>query len=261
MGTVYKALELLDLFTRLRPRIGLSEVARLSGQNKATCHRLLTELEQFGFVEQRPDTREYRLGPAFLRFAALREAEAPMRDVTRPILQRLAETVGESVHSSMLIADRLQMIDFVYSTRHGTRVMLDDADTLPFHATSSGLAVLPHLPQAFQDRILAGPLPAVTEHTETDPARLRQRIETSRRAGWAEVASGFEADVVGLAVPLFGPRGECLGAVASVVPVSRLTPDLRRTILKELTASATEITHLCGGVPPVEIEKLWRAVA
>ena len=33
MGTVRKALDLLDHFTRLRPVIGLSELARLSGTN------------------------------------------------------------------------------------------------------------------------------------------------------------------------------------------------------------------------------------
>lgn len=261
MGTVLKALDLLDLFTRLRPRIGLSDVARLSGQNKATCHRLLSELEQFGMVEQLPETREYRLGPAFLRFSALREAEAPMREVTRPILQRLAEATGESVHSSMLVGERLQMLDFVYSTRHGTRVMLDDADFLPFHATSSGLAVLPYLPAGLQERIFGGPLPSITPFTETDPIRLKESAVRARQQGWSEVASGFEADVVGLALPLFGPHGDCLGAVAAVSPVSRLTPDLRRTILTNLAEAAAEITHLWGGELPEEIEKLWRNVA
>ncbi|MDZ4137053.1 MAG: helix-turn-helix domain-containing protein, partial [Paracoccaceae bacterium] len=48
MGTVSKALVLLGVFTRQRPLVGLSDFARLSGMNKATCHRMLTELTEFG---------------------------------------------------------------------------------------------------------------------------------------------------------------------------------------------------------------------
>ena len=59
MGTVTKALTLLDHFTLARPLIGLSEVARLAGVNKATAFRLLSELQSAGFVEQAGSAREY----------------------------------------------------------------------------------------------------------------------------------------------------------------------------------------------------------
>ena len=45
MGTVSKALSLLTLFSHARPTIGLSDVTRLSGLNKATAYRLLGELQ------------------------------------------------------------------------------------------------------------------------------------------------------------------------------------------------------------------------
>ena len=98
MGTVGKALDLLDLFTRQRAQVGLSEIARLSGLNKATCHRLLTEMESRGLVEQIGAAREYRLGPAVLRLAALRESAVPTRDAAMPVLQRLARATGETAH-------------------------------------------------------------------------------------------------------------------------------------------------------------------
>ena len=50
MGTVGKALDLLDLFTHQQPQMGLSQIARAAGLNKATCHRLLTEMESRGLV-------------------------------------------------------------------------------------------------------------------------------------------------------------------------------------------------------------------
>jgi DNA-binding IclR family transcriptional regulator len=261
MGTVRKALDLLDHFTRLRPVIGLSELARLSGTNKATCFRLMSEMQAFGLVEQDPDSRDYRLGPAVLRLSALREAAVPMRDASRPVLDRLSEATGESAHSSILIGDRLQMMDFAYSHRHGTRVIFDDTDTLPFHATSSGLAVLAFLPEALRDKVLSAPLPPVTRNTQTDASLLRASLAEIRRCGFAEVDGGFETDVTGIAVPLFGPRGDCLGAVAVAAPSGRMTPSLRSEILAALKIAGAEIITLWGGALPPEIATLWRDAA
>lgn len=95
MGTVTKALELLNLFTKGRPLIGLSDLARLADLNKATCYRLISELCDFGLVEQIGTAREYRLGPAVLRLSALREAQVPTREAAMPVLQALAQKTGK----------------------------------------------------------------------------------------------------------------------------------------------------------------------
>jgi len=79
MGTISKALDLLGHFSSTRSQIGLTEFVTLTRRDKATVHRHLSELEQNGFLEQHPQTRAYRLGPALLRLAAVREAAFPMR--------------------------------------------------------------------------------------------------------------------------------------------------------------------------------------
>ena len=142
MGTVGKALDLLDLFTRARPQVGLSDLARLAGVNKATCYRLLTELASRGLVEQIAASREYRLGPALIRLARLRDAAVPARNAVMPLLQALARATGETAHLSQLAGGVLQTLAFAYPAQTGVAVMMDDADILPFHATASGAAVL-----------------------------------------------------------------------------------------------------------------------
>ena len=102
MGTVTKALELLDHFSALRSEIGLGDFVRLTGRDKATVHRHLAELEQNGFLEQDAVSRAYRIGPALLRLAAVREAAFPVRRLLRPIVTDLAEAVGELAHATLL---------------------------------------------------------------------------------------------------------------------------------------------------------------
>lgn len=258
MGTVGKALDLLDLFTRQRAQAGLSEIARLAGINKATCHRLLTEMESRGLVEQVGPSREYRLGPAVLRLAALRESAVPTRDAAMPVLRALADATGETAHLSLREGDKLVTIGFAYSNIHGTRVAMEDADILPWHATSSGHAVLAYLPDADREALLAQPLPARTSATPTDPIMLRAAIAAIRTTGTAETKGTFEPDVQSVAVPLFGREGRVTGALGIVAPAARMTPDLRKRILSETTKAATEIVDLWGGMVPPEVARAWQ---
>ena len=244
MGTVGKALDLLDLFTHQHVQMGLSTLARAAGLNKATCHRLLTEMESRGL--------EYRLGPAVLRLAALRESAVPTRDAAMPVLRRLAEATGETAHLSHLVAGRLQTLAFAYSARHGMKVTMEDADFLPFHATASGAAVLAFLPPEKADGIYAlSPAPQI----------LRNRVAEGLRRGWAETLSTFEQDVQGFAVPLFDATATCIGSLAVAAAAPRMTPDLHATITAELTRAGAEITALWGGQLPDTLEKLWRSAA
>jgi DNA-binding IclR family transcriptional regulator len=261
MGTVGKALDLLDLFTRQRAQAGLSEIARLAGLNKATCHRLLTEMESRGLVEQVGPAREYRLGPALLRLASLRESAVPTRDAAMPVLRALADATGETAHLSLREGDKLVTIGFAYSTLHGTRVAMEDADILPWHATSSGHAVLAYLEEADRNALLSRPLDAHTRATLTDPATLRAAIAAIRTTGTAETKGTFEPDVQSVAVPLFGREGRVTGALGIVAPAARMTADLRRRIIRETTVAAAEIVDLWGGLVPPEVARAWQTAA
>lgn len=261
MGTVTKALELMNLFTRARPLIGLSELARLAGVNKATCHRMMTELADFGLVEQIGTGREYRLGPAVLRFATLREAQVPMRDAAMPVLQDLAQETGETAHLSILTGGVLRPLSHAYSTAHITKVTMEDAEILPFHATSSGMAVLAFQPEPFQSEILAAPLARLTATTETDVAALRARLSGVAATGIAESAGGYESEVASMAVPLFDSLARCSGALSVAALASRLTPHQRDRIRLALIRAGTKITKSWGGSLPPAIATLWRADA
>jgi|GEM_PF-81874 len=250
MGTTSKALSLLDLFSQSTPKIGLSELARRSGFNKATAHRLMSDLAAHGFVEQTGPAREYRLGPAVLRLAQLREAAVPMREVVGPMLAELAAETGETAHVSLVQGGELVLFDFAYSQAHGTLVTMGDAPVLALHATSSGLAVLAFCEPAFVDRTLGGKLGAFTAKTRTDPEVIRAALEPVRREGVAESEGGFETDVHSHAMPLFDVHQHCIGAIAVAAPAARMDDALRATIRAALRRQAPRLTAALGGLMP-----------
>lgn len=250
MGTISKGLSLLNFFSTSRHSIGLSEMTRLSGMNKATVYRLLGELQAAGFVEQHGPEKNYRLGIEVLRLAKLREAAVPTLEIGRDILRDLSQRTGETAHMSMVQGDRLIEIAHVYSPAHATRVIMDDAEILSFHGTSSGLAVLAFSAQPFIDRMISGALPAHTAQTLTDPAAILNRLEEVRANGVAVSDGGFEEDVCSHATPFFDGLGRPVGAIAVAAPVNRMQAAQRQRTLPLVHRAGLELTRQTGGHPP-----------
>lgn len=248
-STVDKALFLLGFFTERRNSIGLSELARLSGFNKATTLRFLNSLEAQGFVEQDEATRAYHLGSAFLRFAQVRDSSFPLARAVQEILRDLVEHTGETAHASAISGGVLANIDRVESKR-SNRVVLDPGEVLPFHATASGIVYLAFADPAFRDDMLAAPLTAHTGKTITDPAAIRARVDQARARGYGWAGETYEDEVVGLAVPYFGPSGKVCGAVAVALPKARATDTAQQLILSELRAAAARLSAARGGALP-----------
>ncbi len=250
MGTVYKALSLLNFFSRQRPEIGLSDLARLSGMNKTTVYRHMSEMAAQGIVEQTKTGKSYRLGAEVLRLAALREAAVPLLEVAREQLKALSEATGETAHISIIQALRLNALAHHYSTRHGTRVTMEDAEVLSFHGTASGLSILAFADPGFRDDVLSEPLAAHTRHTETNPDQIRARLANIKSTGFAQSVGGFEADVHSVATPVFGPDARPIGALAIAAPVARMTPEMITLCQTQLARSAADLTRRTGGFAP-----------
>lgn len=258
MGTTAKALKLLNLFSVDRPEIGLTEFAKLAGYDKATTHRRLNDLAECGFVEQDPGSRAYRLGPAVLRLAYLRERTFPAREAAMPALQALARATSETVHLSLIQGhEGLSTLAHIGSTAHGMRVYVDEAEILPFHATASGIAVLAYSAAEFTDEILGRALEPYTDDTVTDLASLRRRIDSARSRGFGYSDGGFEPGVFGLAAPVFDHNGLCNGAIAVATPQSRIDDDTRTAHCRALVVAASAITTAWGGQLPDHIQAAW----
>ena len=250
MGTVTKALSLLTYFNHGRTEIGLSDMTRLSGMNKATVYRMMAELQETGFVEQAGSDRAYRLGPQVLRLAALREAAVPILSVSRRVLRDLSDETGETTHLSLVQGSQLNSLSHAYSPRHAAKVMMEDAEVLTYHGTASGLAILAYAEDSFVQEVLSQPLHSHTPATVTDGDAIREQISDVHASGVAQSIGGFEADVHSHAVPVFGPDRQVIGALAVAAPVSRMNDEQKQLIPVALLRAGQTLTHRIGGSAP-----------
>lgn len=250
MRTVEKALRLLEFFDAQHPEFGLSDLARLSGTDKATVLRMLNDLASTGLVEQDPQTRLWRLGAGLLRLARLREAAFPVTRVLTPILDALALDTGETAHASLLSGDTLGTVGIAESQRTN-RVHLEPGLILPLHATASGLAVTAFARPDLRSKVLSRALSSVTKSTPTSQQALTALIDQTQSRGYAIANQTFEDEVYGIAMPLFGPDGFAIGALAIASPSSRISPQIEAQIVATLTPAAAQATLELGGrIPP-----------
>ena len=245
--TVDTALKLLNYFSVETPEFGLSDLARAAEADKATVLRILNSFAAHGYVEQDPESKKFRLGPAILHLARIRENTVPLTSIIQPVLNRLAETTGETAHASLPDGNALVTIAIAVPYR-STRVFVDPAQRLPFHATASGVIYLSAAEPESAARILAEmKLSRHTELTTTTATELNSKIEAARKSGIAYADRTFETDTIGVAAAFLDSTGFARGTIAVAAVAARNKADSLEAISAEVRKSAAEVTRLLGG--------------
>lgn len=221
MSTVGKALALLDIISRAEKSMGLSEIARSCGTDKATARRLLVELGRHGFVEQDAQTRKYDLGPSPVRLARIRATRFPFVRIGGPVANGLVDRLGETIHLSRFAGERLATVH-VAEPAKAIRVSLDVGTILPLHATASGLAFLAACPEQAATAYLGGKLEAFTKYTVTDPGMLAHHLSETRNQGYSVCVQGLEEGTISAAAAIQQPGSQPLGTIAIAAPLIRV---------------------------------------
>ena len=242
VGSVARAVALLDVLAASDHGLGVNEVARRLGINASTASRLLATLQETGLVE-RTDTGPYRLG---LKLVALSDrvlAQLDVRQLARPLLARLVDETGETATVSLPGEGEAVTVDFVPSAASVVSMARVGRPSIP-HATAVGKVML-----AFggaPGAAVAAPLEAVTERTITDPEALARELSCIRERGFAEAVGEREPDLAAVAAPVFGRDGRLTAILGIQGPVSRLPAATRRALREPLAAAAAELGRSLG---------------
>lgn len=246
MGTVSKALALLDILAGPGARLGLTEISKLSGYDKATTRRLLVELKGAGFVEQDDESRDYMLGPSLLMLGRVREERFPFVRIIQPVVRALAEATGESVHASEFGGGAMNSV-CVQASDKSNRVIIEVGERLPLHATASGIAFLAASTPAFVSAALGKPLARLSSATKTDPAAVMALVAEARARGYSVSDQFKETGVNSVAAAILNPRGAPVGAIAVAMPSARATAEVLAQCGTAARTAAAEIsTRLYG---------------
>jgi DNA-binding IclR family transcriptional regulator len=230
-------------------------MCKLAGRDKATTYRYLQALEEAGFVEQNAVTKLYRLGPALLHLAHLREQTVPRKSGAETPLVALGDATGETVHVSVLSGTTVFSLMSKESPHHSTRAIID-VQTFPLHATASG-----HCALAFGPKVLfheaAKNMQTFTAQTVSTPQELEHVVATVRKTGFGRSNRTYDDDVLSTSAPIYDQTGQYAGAVSVACVATRFTPELEMILKENLGIASRAITRNWGGTIPAQIDSIW----
>jgi DNA-binding IclR family transcriptional regulator len=241
VGSVARAIALLDAVAESDGGARVNELARRIGVNPSTASRLLSTLEAGGLVERTPGG-PYRLG---LKLVALSDrvlGQLDVRDRARPWLTWLVRETGETATLSVPGGGEAITVDFVPSRSTVVSLARLGRPSVA-HATAAGKVMLAFGPP--------GPgtaeLTAFTERTITDPGALAQELERVRAVGMAEAVGEREPDLNALAAPVMGRGAELAAILGLQAPAARLPAATRKALRDPLLRAAREVSQALGG--------------
>jgi IclR family pca regulon transcriptional regulator len=235
---------ILELFSDGRPALSMSEIAELTGLNRATCYRFCQTLLKLGYLEE-VDERRLRPGlkAVSLAHSALRSRELP--ELAMPYLRELRRKTDETVNMALLDGTDVVYVARVVSD-HIVSLRLFVGSRLPAYASSLGRAILAFLPDDEADAIIAASeLRRITDHTITEPRRLKAELVRIRGRGFSvndqEIALGLR----GVAAPVLSAAGRPIAAVNISLPRPLKAPnELDRVLGPEVVETAKSISAL-----------------
>jgi DNA-binding IclR family transcriptional regulator len=245
--SVERAIDILQSFTADEPGLGVVELSRRVGLPKSTVFRLLTTLEARGIVAKNSETRLYHLGVELIPLANSVFIYSDLRQVARPFLRSLADTLEETTILSVLVDDEIINLDQVEFTGRLVVRAGRAGYRMPFHATSAGKVIVAFLPEDELDVFLASPLPAFTSATIIDSDSLRSQLVQVRTRGYATSFEELEDGLHALSAPIRNYEGNVIACISVSGPSYRLTrPRLEETsphVIRTADQISRELGH------------------
>jgi DNA-binding IclR family transcriptional regulator len=243
--SIRRAVALLEAFGDDRPAWSVSDLAEAVALNRTTVYRLLTALESVEYVARDPATDTYRLGSGLIALGARAQRANPARELARPELEALAAATGETATLELLSDREMVIIDEVPGG-HVTSGSQHIGSRWPVYATSTGKAILAHLPANELGRALSRAFRPLTAHTLTGREQLLICLEEVRRDGYGVAVEELELGFVAVGAPLLDATGRPIAAISLGGTRTRLTDERVPAIGRLVRAAAGRISHQLG---------------
>lgn len=234
LTSVEKTLTIIEALWQL-DGAGVTELADHLDLSKSTMHAHLSTLAQNGFVVS--EAGQYELGLRFVNFGEYVKRSQPLYAVALPIVEELAEETGERVFC-MVEQHGLATALCVAAGSRSVQTNIRVGTHSYMHCSSSGKAILAHLPQQRVEEIIGQwGLKRFTNNTITDRDRLYEELREGRERGYFFNREEYRTGVTAIGVPILNGE-EVRGAISLSGPAMRLEGDWHERELPNRLLSA-----------------------
>ena len=240
-----RAMEVLEHLSTLSGAT-LSELASDLDQSTATVYRILVTLEGRGLVELDAENQVWHVGPRAFLIGAKYLRRTSVVDRARPILRALMEETGETANLAVARDGHVMFVGQV-ECHHSVRAFFPPGTMSPMHASGIGKALLAAMPDpALETHLKANTLERFTQHTITDPDKLRQALSDIRQAGFAIDEQEKNLGMRCIAAAIYDWNENAVAGLSVSGPISRVTADDIPRLAQSVTEAAVTLSKALG---------------
>lgn len=232
---------ILAMFSMERTSLSISEIEKELEYPKSTIFRILNTLIKADYIEQDPDTHRYSLGRQFFRLGSIFQSQLDLRNVSLPIMKRLAKRTSETIELNIVDETNrfcIEKIDSPLAVRNFVQI----GDRHPLHLGASGKILLAFLNKEAQDQVLS----VLEEDYDFKVKDLREDLQDIYKKGYAFTKGERVLGSFAVSAPIFDEYGELMGSLTLAGPIQRLSEERENELITLLTSSAKEISEYFG---------------
>jgi IclR family KDG regulon transcriptional repressor len=231
--------------------IGVSELARQTGQTKNQTFRLLQTMASLGVVSQNPQHRTWSLGYRLLELGSAAHAGLTLVDAAKSSLDWLHCESGDQVILGVLTAD-FATIPVDIRTGPDMPLLGEVGSRFALHAGAGSKLLLANSTPGYIEEYLrvAAPLKRFTPYTCVQPSLVREECNRIRSEGFALSFKDLHPNRYSVAVPVRGRDGQVVAGISMSSPATRFGEEDRRRKLELLRKASTDVTIRLGGIAP-----------
>ncbi len=243
--SVSRSLDILNCFSQTE-ELGISDLTDMLQLNKSTIYGLVNTLASYGYLQQSPQNKKYRLGIKLFEFGNLVQSRMDVRREAREELQLLSQKYSATAHLATYSDREVVYIDkidssqsFVLYSQIGKRA--------PMYCTGVGKAMLAFLPQVYvREYLEVTVLKKLTDYTITDQNVLAAELEKVRQDGYAMDNEEIEPGLRCVAAPIFDHRKNPQYAMSLSFPYGRLQGYNAEEVKRDLLECTALISKKLG---------------
>lgn len=237
-----RAMRVLEFLAKSKRGASISEISRNLTLPKSSTFAILKTLEWENYLRRSTQSGRYYFGPRLVSLSRNIVENLDLREVAKPVLNRLTRQTGITVHLAVLEGNEAVIID--KSECAGSNAGADWVGRkLDLNCTGVGKTLAAFFPSGqFEEVITAKQLARHNENTIVTLDGLRRELAKIREQGYALDDEEDELGVRCIAVPVFDSHEGMIAALSFAGTVDRLGIDRVRLLVQTLKQASSEIS-------------------
>jgi len=216
-NSIEKCLQILSIFSFERPKYSLREISEKLNFNLSTSYRILSTLEEYGYVS-RLRNKKYVIGTQPIYLSAI-YTHSNQLDQIRPIVDIIRDKTGETI-SFFVEEDSERICLYRAHSRDNLRHNIEQGTRLKLNRGASGRVIM-----AYGKR-------------GEDKSGFYKDI---RDKGFYLSINEHNPSLFAIAVPVISKSNIFVGALVASGPISRFNENKRRLLLNNLRSNLAKV--------------------